>query len=262
MIVLKVPFSKGSLGKNIGCELGPQSIIDQSEEIYSTESGFSPKLAFGAITVNQDNIDETNSNIIEKVSEELGNEKLCLLGGDHSITYAGFKAFARKNPGAGLLILDAHPDCEQGTDPPSHEDFVRLLVQQGIVAPDRLVHYGLRNFTGNEKQFLDMNKVQYFTMRQIKQAGYSSTVDGMTEIVNGWPALYLSIDIDVADPSCAPGTGYLEPGGLSARQLIYIIQRLKLLRNLKMVDIVEVNPKKDINDMTSKLAARLMVELS
>jgi arginase family enzyme len=262
MIVLKVPFSKGSLGKNIGSELAPQTIIDQSEEIFSTELGFAPKLAFGAIQVNQENIDETNKNIIEKVSEELASEKLCLLGGDHSITYAGFKAFARKNPGAGLLILDAHPDCEQGTDIPSHEDFVRLLVQQGIVAPDRLMHFGLRNFTGGEKQFLDMNKIQYFTMRQIKQTGYNSSIDSMTEIANSWPALYLSIDIDVADPSCAPGTGYLEPGGFTARQLINLIQRLKLLRNLKMCDIVEVNPKKDVNDMTSKLAARLMVELS
>ena len=262
MIILKTPFSKGSLGKNLGAELAPDKIIEQTNDIYLSEAGFAFNLDLDSIAVDQDNIVNTNQNIIDKVKKQGFREKVCLLGGDHSITYPGFKAFAEKHPGAGLIILDAHPDCEAETDPPSHEDFVRYLVKQDIVAKDRVILFGLRNWTGNEKKFLDENRIKYFTMRQINMNGLSEVIDGITETARQWPALYLSIDIDIADPACAPGTGYIEPGGLTARQLIYLIQRLKLLKNLKMVDIVEVGPDKDINNMTSKLAAKLLVELA
>ena len=72
--------------------------------------------------------------------------------------------------------------------------------------------------------------------------------------------LYISLDIDSVDPAFAPGTGCIEPGGLASRELIYFIQRLKLLKNLRMMDIVEVNPKIDVNNMTSKLAAKVIGE--
>ena len=73
--------------------------------------------------------------------------------------------------------------------------------------------------------------------------------------------LYISIDIDILDPAFAPGTGYIEPAGLSTRELIYLIQRIKLLKNIKKYDLVEVNPDKDINNMTSKVAAKIIKEL-
>ena len=85
--------------------------------------------------------------------------------------------------------------------------------------------------------------------------------DSVMEICRQFNELYLSIDIDVLDPSFAPGTGYLEPGGLSTRELIYFIQRIKLLKNLKRIDLTEVNPEKDINDITVKNAAKIISEL-
>ena len=72
---------------------------------------------------------------------------------------------------------------------------------------------------------------------------------------------YVSIDIDCVDPAFAPGTGYLEPGGLSSRELIYFIRRLSLLENFRGADIVEINPDKDINRITIKLGARLLAEM-
>ena len=75
---------------------------------------------------------------------------------------------------------------------------------------------------------------------------------------------YLSIDIDVIDPAFAPATGYLEPGGLTSRQFIYIIQRINKIKNLRAVDIVEINSEKDkkeFNSMTIKLGAKILSEL-
>jgi len=72
---------------------------------------------------------------------------------------------------------------------------------------------------------------------------------------------YVSIDIDVIDPAFAPATGYCEPGGLTSRQFLYIIQRINKIKNLKAVDIVEINPDKDGGEKTVKLGAKILSEL-
>ena len=78
------------------------------------------------------------------------------------------------------------------------------------------------------------------------------------EIANTFSELYISIDIDVLDPCYAPGTGYLEPAGLSTLELIYSLKKLKILKNLRRVDLVEVNPEKDTNNLTINTAKKIL----
>jgi len=99
-------------------------------------------------------------------------------------------------------------------------------------------------------------------MKEIAIEGKREVCESIMSVAREWDGSYLSIDIDALDPAYAPGTGHSEPGGLTTRQLIYFIQRLKILKNLNAADIVEVNPKKDVNDMTSKVAAKLIAELA
>ena len=77
----------------------------------------------------------------------------------------------------------------------------------------------------------------------------------------GKKEVYVSIDIDVVDPAFAPATGYLEPGGLTSREFIYLIQRINKIKNLRAVDIVEINPEKDKDNLTVKLGAKVLAEL-
>ena len=86
------------------------------------------------------------------------------------------------------------------------------------------------------------------------------TCDIIMEFSNN-KELYVSVDIDVIDPAFAPATGYREPGGLTSRQFIYLIQRINKIKNLRAVDIVEINPDRDINKMTVKLGAKILGEL-
>ena len=72
---------------------------------------------------------------------------------------------------------------------------------------------------------------------------------------------YISIDIDCVDPGFALGACDLEPGGMSSRDLIYFVKRMVLLENFRGADIVEINPDKDINEMTIKLGAKLLSEM-
>ena len=260
MKLIKVPFSKGGLGKTDGCELAPDKIIEILKESNLSESGFKPQFQIDEINIDQSNIETTNKNIFSKIKDT--TTRSILIGGDHSITFAAVKAFAKKNPGTGIVMFDAHPDCEHNMDPPSHEDFIRTLVENNIVPADRIILIGIRSWDGPEKEFLETKNIRYFTMKQINMHGLSDVMDTVTESVRSWPYFYLSIDIDAADPAFAPGTGYQEPGGLTSREIIYAIQRIKLLKNWQFADIVEVNPKKDTNNITAALAAKLVVELS
>ena len=82
------------------------------------------------------------------------------------------------------------------------------------------------------------------------------------EFANG-KELYVSVDIDVIDPAFAPSTGYPEPGGLTSRQFIYLAQRIKKIKTLKSIDLVEINETKDKenNSLTIKLGAKIVAEL-
>jgi len=259
MKLIKIPFAGGGLGKAESAEKGPDKVIEQMHDLFLNEAGFNPKFEIDEVKVDNNNIDETNKAIFEKISAL--KEKAIIIGGDHSLTYSCFKAFIKDNPGAGLVIFDAHPDLEVGLDTPTQEDYTRLLIKEGLLDPKKLILIGIRNWHGYEKEFILQNNIQYFDMKKIVQIGISEVCDTVMEQVNQWPAVYLSIDIDAVDPAFAPGTGYREPGGLTSRELLTMLQRLKKLKNLGMIDLVEIAPDKDVAELTSKLGAKIVKEL-
>lgn len=261
MRVLKVPFSGGSLGKNNGCEKAPDAVVNAVKNFFLNESGLKPAIVPVEVKVFSDNISETNNSIGEAVQKLNANEFAVMLGGDHSITYAAFKGFVKKHKNPGLVILDAHPDCETAFRPPTHEDLVDTLIDEGVLKSANVIIVGLRNLHDNEKRFIEKNRINVFPMREISTEGLQETCDAVMTAAKDFDALYLSIDIDAADPAFAPGTGYLEPGGLTSRELIYLVQRIRKMKNIKMADIVEINPDKDINNITVILGAKILCEL-
>jgi len=192
-----------------------------------------------------------DTSLIEKEICE-HNNYCALLGSDHSVTYSAFKAFAKQNLGAGIILFDSH----------AGHDCLKKLVDEKILDKNNIVLVGTRNVDKQEKKFIDENKLKVYSMREISLESIREVADSVMSVARQWSKAYISIDMDVLDPAFAPGTGYPEPGGMSTRELIYFIQRLKMLRNLGMADVVDVNPDKDVNDMTSKVAAKLITELS
>ncbi len=245
MKILQAPTSQGSLGKNKGCELAPTAIIKEIKNKIETE----------IVPVDNSNIETTQENIFKAVDNEKG--RCILLGGDHSITQAGFKAFSKHCKKPGLLMFDAHPDCMNNFKT-THEDFINVLISEGILDPGRLVQVGVRAGTKQELDFLKEHNVRVYFMNQINNAEY--LCDEIMEYFRDCDGLYVTVDIDVLDPSQAPGTGYLEPGGLTTRELFYFLARLKKLKQFKMIDIAEVNPEKDVNGITVRTAARIVQE--
>jgi arginase family enzyme len=270
MFIVKVPGING-LGKTHGCEKAGNEILKcLKEEIYSSETGKTvdiDKLDLEEIHLDNSNLELTNK-LIHKNALNIfeSKEKTLFLGGDHSISYSLGKAFLdhcennRVEP--CLIIFDAHPDCMQVTKGsekyPNHEEWLRGLIEKGFPTKNILL-VGVRNSDIKEIEFLKDKNIRIISINQLLE-----NLEEMCEVIMEFSdkkELYLSLDIDVVDPVFAIGTGYKEPGGLTSREFIYIIQRLNKIKNLRAVDLVEINPEKDVNNLTVKLGAKVLAEL-
>ncbi len=255
MNILKIKSSLGGLEKK-GSEKGVDLVVSALEDFYVNEFNWSSEVKVSEVPIDISNIEETNARIFEMVKNFEG----VIIGGDHSITYPAFSAFSSRFSNPGLIVFDAHPDCENDFKPPSHEDYLRVLISEGKVKASNVILVAVRNMHRNESNFIKEKGIKVFKMKDIF-GRVDEVCDDVMEMAREWDGLYLSLDIDAVDPAFAPGTGYCEPGGLSSREMIYFVQRLKLLKNLKVVDLVEINPDLDVNGKTVKLGAKLIKEL-
>jgi len=252
-----------SMGKTDGCEKAPVEVIKALRTIGSNEGGKEidvDRLNLEEIHVDLNNLEEANY-LIFKNSREVfeKNQKVFFIGGDHSISYPIGKAFGKVEENPLIIIFDAHADCvEQGKEP-THEEWLRGLIDEGFPGSNVML-ISARNFYADELDFIKKKGITLISM-DVLQEDLQGVCDLVMERARNASGFYLSIDVDSVDPAHAPGTGYLEPGGMSSRDLIYFVKRLSLLDNFRGADLVEINPDKDINMMTVKLGAKLLAEM-
>ncbi len=267
MFIVKIPGING-LGKTFGCEGAGNAIIEELKKIHSSEQGKIIDvnlLDLEEIHLDNSNIELSNE-LIYKNSLEIfeTKPKVIFLGGDHSISYSTTKAFfdycKNLNKESCLIIFDSHPDCMEPMKEPTHEEWVSKLVEQGFPSENILI-IGLRNSEKTEIKFMKEKGIKQISINSILE-DIDNIADTIMEFTNG-KEVYVSIDIDVIDPAFAPATGYPVAGGLTSRQFLYLIQRIKKMKNLKAVDIVEINSEKDkeFNMITTKLGAKILSEL-
>lgn len=175
--------------------------------------------------------------------------KLLTLGGDHSITFPIIKAHHKHYPKLDILQIDAHSDLydEFEGDRYSHACPFARIMENGFAA--RLVQVGVRTLNPHQKEQAERFGVEIHPMKGLN-------LQAIRTFKN---PLYISLDLDGIDPAFAPGVSHHEPGGLSSRQVIELIQNLDA--EIVGADIVEYNPDRDFKGMTAYLAAKLMKEL-
>jgi len=252
-----------SMGKTNGCENAPVEVVKALREIWSNEKGNEinvEDLSLEEIHVDLNNLEEANYLIFKNAKEIFEkHDKAFFIGGDHSISYSIGKAFEKVEENGLLVIFDAHADCIESGKEPTHEEWLRGLVEGGFPG-NKVILISARNFHHTELEFIKQKGITLISMG-VLQEDLQGVCDLVMERARGASGFYLSIDIDAVDPAHAPGTGYLEPGGMSSRDLIYFVKRLSLLDNFRGADVVEINPEKDINRMTVKLGAKLLAEM-
>jgi arginase len=172
------------------------------------------------------------------------------LGGDHSITYPIVRAFARKFRDLSVVHFDAHPDIYdvyQGNRNSHASPFARIMEQKLV---KRLVQVGIRTFTADQREQVRKFGVESIEMHQL--------TDGLQLEFDS--PVYISFDVDALDPAFAPGVSHREPGGMTTRQAIDLIQRLK--GQVVGADIVEFNPRMDPLHITGTVCAKLLKEIA
>jgi arginase len=171
------------------------------------------------------------------------------IGGDHSVSYPIISAFADRYDGLNILHFDAHADLYDNFDdnPYSHASPFARIMEGGKIKS--LTQVGVRTLSKHQKEQADKFGVKIIEMKDFN--------DDFVQNLSS--PLYISLDLDVLDPAFAPGVSHQEPGGMSTRALLKVIQNL----NVEIVgaDIVEYNPIRDIHNMTAMVGYKLMKEL-
>ena len=269
--LVKVPGVNAEGNRTNGCERAGNVILKELKEIYSNESGNiinTELLDLEEIHIDNSNLEITN-NLIYKNSFEIfeTKPKTIFLGGDHSISYSIGRAFLDyclnsedvKEP--CMIVFDSRANCkEKSGEFPTNEEWLNSLIKEGFPAKNILL-VGVRNFSQKETEFIKKNGVRTIGMTQLLE-DLQDTCDVIMEFSHG-KELYVSVDISVVDPIYSPSVYKQEPGGLTSRQFIYLIQRINKIKNLRALDIVEINEQKDKerDNLTTKLGAKILAEL-
>ena len=174
--------------------------------------------------------------------------KILTLGGDHSITYPIIKAYSQFYSDLNILQFDAHPDLyhEYAGNPYSHGCPFARIMEKGFVK--RLVQVGIRAMTWHQKE-----QAERFGVEIVEMKDFQPDMD-----INFKGPVYISLDLDGLDPAFAPGVSHQEPGGLSVRDILSVIHKLK--NPIVGADIVELNPLRDINGITATVAGKFLKE--
>ncbi|MEO1082935.1 MAG: agmatinase, partial [Acidobacteriota bacterium] len=174
-----------------------------------------------------------------------------ILGGDHAITYPVLRAVAGRHGAVDILHFDAHSDLYDRFEgsPYSHACPFARIMEEGLAR--RLVQVGIRTTNAQQKAQAERFGVEVHEMRGFDVTQFKPRFDG---------PIYVTFDMDSLDPAFAPGISHHEPGGLSVRDVLDILHRVKA--PIVGADIVEFNPRRDVHDMTAAVAAKMVKELA
>jgi arginase len=200
-----------------------------------------------------------------------------VLGGDHSLGAGSVAASAafhrRQGQRVGVIWVDAHadmnrPDTTQSGNVhgmplaallgPEPAELARIGGEVPAVLSQHTVLVGLRNLDDVEKQLVRQSQVHVFTMKDIDRLGIAQVMEkALALAADGTGGIHVSFDMDVCDPSIAPGVGTAVRGGLNYREAHVVMELIAESGHLTALDLVEVNPTLDLRNTTAELGTEL-----
>ncbi|MEM9762940.1 MAG: arginase family protein [Pseudomonadota bacterium] len=270
--ILGCPFDCGTHPFRIGARQGPQAIRAQSGLVrrFHPERGDADVLAAlkaidaGDVALVPSRAAEAFDAIEAAVRPLLAADAAPLgFGGDGSVSLPLLRAAAERYPDLAVLHIDSHTDAYR-IDPVHRYDaatqFTHAALEQRV-RTSASWHVGLRGTVPLSGVYEHTRSLGYniMTMRDFQDRGPAAAVAAIREGLEGRP-VYLSWDMDVFDPSCAPGVCTPVWGGFSAREGLEVLRALEGL-DIVGADINTVSPPQDINGMTAFLAAAVAYEI-
>lgn len=265
-----IPMDIGASNR-AGTRHGPRQIRDESRMIrpYNMATGAAPFARMqvadiGDVPINTFDLKKSVGIIERHYDEILSHDAIPLtLGGDHTLTWPILRAMKKKHGPVALIHVDAHSDTNEHMfgETVAHGCPFRRAWEDGCLINDRVTQIGVRA-TGYAPDDFDWGRSKGWRVVQAEECWYKSLAPLMEEVRErvGDAPVYLTFDIDSLDPAFAPGTGTVEPGGLSTWQAYEIVRGCAGL-NIVGCDLVEVSPPYDPSGNTAVIAANLLYEM-
>ncbi len=256
VVIVPVPYDETSTwGK--GADKGPEALLEASAnmELYDIETG-TEVYKIGIYTDVPVSIPGRPELMINAVDKRINswlklNRFVVAVGGEHSITIGSVKAHLKKNPDLSVLQLDAHTDLR-----PEYlgSKYNHACTMSRIKELCPVTQVGIRSMDVIETEFLQPDHV--FFAEDINSS--HDWIERIVKTVNN--EVYLTIDLDVFDPSIMPSTGTPEPGGMTWYNVLELIRKLTEQKNLVGFDIVELCPGQN-SKAPDFLAAKLLYKV-
>jgi agmatinase len=227
MKFIQVPAING-LKNTVGTEKAPEIICKDLESIR--------------LEINNEDIEKQQKQIEEQTTKDF-SDKPVFIGGDHSISYPLTKNFLKKYPEGEIIILDAHPDLMIPMQEPTHEEWLRKIIDDEKIAPEKITLIGIRKNSENVDQ-RELDIIKEKGIKEIYKPSKNPT--------------YLSIDIDYFDSSVVEATGYPEKDGPLEEEGLSMIRNIIKNSSIKAIDLVEFNPTKKNPEKTLKLIKKIL----
>ena len=274
--IMGIPFD-GAVSLSKGAAKAPGTIRGLSVDLSDTTDEWIPikeGLLYDTGDMHPDlQWDRYYASVEKEAYRLMRTGNFCLfLGGDHSVTIPLQKAFGQyqreasddPDPKIGIIHFDAHYDlCDEYDGHKwSHACTEARALDNGVVRPEDLFFIGVRVAELDELELIRQNPgITTVTAMDVHEKGIEYVLQRLENHFRGYDAIYFTIDIDGLDPAFAPGTGTPVMGGVTAIQLIRLFRWG--IRNLpvKAMDIVEVAPDLDVNNITSWAALKIIHEL-
>lgn len=224
-----------------------------------------------------DAIDKVNSNISDAVFSALSSgNKVITIGGDHAISWGSISGVLKHNPEVGVIYLDAHGDCNISERSASHhihgmhmaylmgfgEDKYVGRYTENLLPVENILYVGARSLDPYEIELINKHGISRITCDVINSTTLEA-LDIISDFMSRFKQIHVSLDIDVLDPSIAPGTGVPEVGGMTEEALHEVLDFILTKSNqVKSLDLVEYNPLLDMEKRTDIVVQKLVKTIS
>lgn len=224
-----------------------------------------------------DAIDKVNSNISDAVFSALSSgNKVITIGGDHAISWGSISGVLKHNPEVGVIYLDAHGDCNISERSASHhiygmhmaylmgfgEDKYVGRYTENLLPVENILYVGARSLDPYEIELINKHGISRITCDVINSTTLEA-LDIISDFMSRFKQIHVSLDIDVLDPSIAPGTGVPEVGGITEEALHEVLDFILTKSNqVKSLDLVEYNPLLDMEKRTDIVVQKLVKTIS
>ena len=256
IILLPVPYDETSTWMK-GADKGPDAIMDASVnlEFYDVETA-SEVHKHGIHTVEPVTEKSSPEALVKEVytrtARLLADKKFpVIVGGNHTVSIGSIKAFSEHYEDLTVLQLDAHSDLRQEYE---GSEFNHACVMARAREMAGIVQVGIRSMSADELDYVDRSRIFYSHELYDNKSYYAKALEQLSSNV------YITIDLDVFDPSLMPSTGTPEPGGPGYPELMRFLRDVISNRNVVGFDVVELCPS-PVNKVPDFVAAKIIYQL-